>query len=106
LFYGGLAGALGAGITTYFYAMKKGVENTTWKPCSIIIILFIFPTVVLPILLIPSIPLSGKIGIAIVLTLFAAVRFYATTKGQEAVAKIREREKKHKMKEVLGNLSG
>lgn len=94
IFYGGLFGAFGAGITIYFYAKKKGAENVTWKHCSVILLIYIFPTIMLPILLLPSIPLSEKIGVVVALTIFGAVRYYATTKGQEGVLEIRERKKK------------
>ncbi|ABQ25440.1 hypothetical protein [Geotalea uraniireducens] len=98
LFYGGLAGVFGIGITIYFYGRKVGADNLNWKHYSIIIGIFMFPTVILPILLMPGVTVSEKIGVTIALTVFGAVRYYATTKGQEAVAELRERKKKQKEK--------
>ena len=94
IFYGGLFGAFGAGITIYFYAKKKGAENVNWKHCSIILLIFMFPSVILPFLLYPTIPIPEKIGVTVAILLFGAVRYYATTKGQEGVMEMRERKKK------------
>lgn len=98
IFYGGLAGVIGSVITVIVYGKKVGADNLNWKHYSIIIGIFMFPTIVLPILLLPGIPLFEKIGVAVALTIFGAVRYYATTKGQEAVAEMRERKKKQKEK--------
>jgi hypothetical protein len=89
LFYGGCTGVLGSVLTVIIYGKKIGANNLNWKHYSVIITIFMFPTVILPILLTPGIPLSEKIGVSIALTLFAAARYYATTKRQEAKAEIR-----------------
>ena len=94
LFFGGLAGICGSLITLYFHAKRKGVENINWKQISIIFIIFLFPTIILPLLLLPGIPWSNKIGYVIAIILFGIARYYATTKGQEAMAKLRELKKK------------
>ena len=91
IFYGGLLGAFGAAITVYFYAKTKGPDKLTWKPMAIIIAFFMFPTVILPILLMPGITVLEKAVVTIALILFGVVRYYATTKGQEVMAKLREK---------------
>jgi hypothetical protein len=94
LFYGGLAGTAGIGITIYFLAKKIGPDKVKGKHFAIVILLFMFPTVLLPLLLAPIFSITEKIAIAIGLTLFCIVRYNATTKGQEAVAELRELRKK------------
>jgi hypothetical protein len=88
-FYGGLVGAVGVGITIYLYGRKIGHANLNWKHYAIILPIWMFPTMVLPFLLMPGMSMAGKTAIVIGLIFFLALKYYTTTKAQEGMTELR-----------------
>jgi hypothetical protein len=70
LFYGGIAAVIGAMLTLFIYAKITNATTLSWKPCTIIIVIFAFPSMILPLLLAPIAPLSEKLGFIAFIVLF------------------------------------
>ncbi len=89
-FYAGMVGVLGSVITVIIYGKIKGANSLNWKSCSVILAIFLIPTLILPMWFDPAYSIFERIGITILLISFAAARYYVTTKGQEAAMALRD----------------
>ncbi len=74
--YGGLVGIVLTGITTHLVTKRIGESNFTWKHLAIILGIFMFPTVCLPLLIAPAPHISLFVRICIVLGMAAYVAAY------------------------------
>ncbi len=90
IFYGGILAAIGVMLSIYIYGKKNGVESLNWKVNSVIIAIFAFPALILPVLLSPVFPLYKKIAITLGAIFFMALRYFATTKAQESMWELRK----------------
>lgn len=95
LVYGGLFAVFGTMLTIYIYGKIKGADKTTWKVVFPVAIIFMAPTIFLPLFLAPG-HLLEKIILTVVIAVSGVLKYYLQTKAQENIEEWRERKKNHK----------
>jgi hypothetical protein len=90
IFYGGCLGVIGVGISAHIYGKKiGGADKLTGKQNLVIITVFLFPTVILPLMLTPVFSVTQQILIISGLVLFGILRYYVSTRAHERYKKIK-----------------
>jgi hypothetical protein len=89
ILYGGLFGTFCGAISIYVIGKKIGYSNVNWKHYFIVMSIFIFPTLILPILFVSFFSLLEKIVYSIMLIIFFCIKYFVITKAQENIARLR-----------------